>query len=119
MLQKIIIVDDDAAQLQLMRRLFQGSYQLIEVQNAKDVINTVKQNSPDLVILDYMMPDFNGLEVCKQIREMSNIKQPKIIMLTAHTRALDRVQSLLAGANDYVSKPFESRDLLARVKVLL
>ncbi len=120
MAHRILLVDDDNQILEVLG-FFLGSqgFELIEAHNGTEAIEFTKQFQPDLIVLDHMMPDLTGLEVCIKVRRNQALKQPEIIMCTAQTNAVDRVQSLLAGADDYVTKPIDMPDLISRIKALL
>ena len=114
---KVLVVDDEAP----MRRLLEfylknGQYQVQTVSSGQEAVLSVKNDSFDLVLLDIMMPGMNGWEVCQQIRLFSDIP---IIMLTARDQTLDKVKGLKLGADDYLTKPFEEMELLARIEALL
>ncbi len=113
----ILIVDDDRGTRDLLREFFQKHGLRVSVARDSEEMQTVMRRSPaDLVILDVMLPGRSGLEICRDIRARS--KMP-IIMLTAVTETVDRVVGLEMGADDYVPKPFDPRELLARVRAVL
>ncbi len=112
----LIIEDDEAIQKVLRRALVYEGYQVDAALDGEPGLQLAQENRPDLVILDWMLPGMDGLEVCKRLRELLNIP---ILMLTAKDTTEDRVHGLDAGADDYVVKPFELEELLARVRALL
>src|SRR5262249_4083454 len=85
----------------------------------RDAIDTVQKHSPDLIILDVMLPDVDGLEVCRTIRSQETTRRMPILMLTARGEEIDRVVGFELGADDYVMKPFSTRELVLRVKSIL
>ncbi|WP_170296572.1 response regulator transcription factor [Dictyobacter vulcani] len=114
----ILVVDDDVRLLNALRRtLAYAGYRVTTATTGKDALNQVRHSPPDLVILDRMLPDMDGLEVCVGLRK--NNDTIAILMLTARDAILDRVQGLEGGADDYLVKPFAQVELLARIKALL
>ncbi len=114
---KILVVDDEKNIVELIKfNLVKENFKVIEAYNGIDALKLFRQEKPDLVILDIMMPGMGGLEVCRQIRKESRVP---IIMLTAKSDEIDKVIGLELGADDYVTKPFSPRELVARVKAVL
>jgi len=120
MKHRLLLVDDDAEILEVLD-FFLGAqgFELIEAHNGTEAVEFTRQFQPDLIVLDHMMPDLTGIEVCIEVRRNPALKQPEIIMCTAQTTAIDRVQSLLAGADDFITKPIDMPDLISRIKALL
>ncbi|MFC1827230.1 response regulator [Thermodesulfobacteriota bacterium] len=113
----ILIVEDEQKLAELLKDyLAQSSYDTTILDNGNDVVPYVRENKPDLVILDLMLPGRDGMEICKEIRTFSNLP---IIMVTARVEEIDRLLGLELGADDYVCKPFSPRELVARVKAVL
>jgi len=115
---KILIVEDEPNMVAGLRDNFEyEGYQVITAGDGAEGLNRAIEDSPDLVVLDVMMPKMSGLDVCKQIKS----KRPSmpIIMLTARGQEVDKVVGLELGADDYVTKPFSIRELIARVKAVL
>lgn len=116
----ILVIDDEKDLLELVRyNLEKEHLAVITASNGKDGLEIVRQHHPDLAILDLMMPGMNGMEVCRQLRSEPLSADLPIIMLTARADEADRVVGLEAGADDYVTKPFSPRELLARVRAVL
>ncbi len=114
---KILIVDDDANICELLRIcLEKEGYDTVIANDGLSAISTFKEETPDLVLLDIMMPKVDGWQVCREIRRVSNIP---IIMLTAKSETFDKVLGLELGADDYMVKPVESKELIARIKAVL
>jgi len=114
---KILIIEDDPSIGKLLRRAFLlEGYEARLVQNGLDGLSAFHQEDPDLIILDLMLPGINGIEVCKRLRDES---ETPILMLTARDTVEDRVLGLDSGADDYVIKPFDIDELLARVRAQL
>jgi DNA-binding response OmpR family regulator len=115
---KILVVEDEPAMVAGLRDNFEfEGYEVITAQDGIEGLQRALNESPDLVILDVMMPRMSGLEVCKQLR--AKRASIPIIMLTARGQEVDKVVGLELGADDYVTKPFSIRELLARVKSVL
>ena len=113
----IMVVDDEKNICELLRLyLEKEDFDVTIVNNGSDAISLIRQNQPSLVLLDIMMPVIDGWEVCRQVREFSNVP---IIMLTAKGETFDKVMGLDLGADDYIVKPFDSKDVVARVKAVL
>lgn len=114
---KVLVADDDPNVCEIIRLYVQNHpIQLIEASDGKAALDLVEQASPDLIILDVMMPQMDGFEVCREIRKK---RDTPIIMLTAREEEIDRVLGLELGADDYVVKPFSPRELVARIKAIL
>jgi len=117
MSQKILIVEDEQRLADLHRDyLQQTGYETEWLADGMTVVPWVRQNSPDLIMLDLMLPGKDGLEICKEIRSFSNVP---IIMVTARVEEIDRLLGLELGADDYICKPFSPREVVARVKTVL
>lgn len=113
----ILVVDDEPRMRRFMRmNLDLEGYRVIEADNGMKAINRVREDLPDLVLLDVMMPEMDGFEALRLIRETSNVP---IIMLTVKGDEEDRVRGLELGADDYVTKPFSPRELASRIKAVL
>ena len=114
---KILIVDDDRSIVELMRLyLEKEGYVCITAENGKVALQKFTAESPDLLILDVKMPEMDGWQVCREIRKNSSTP---IIMLTAKGETFDKVLGLELGADDYMVKPFETKELIARIKAVL
>ena len=114
---KILIVDDDEHISELISLyLIRDGYDTREVHDGKSAVEEFKSYNPDLIMLDRMLPAMDGYEVCKEIRKTSNVP---IIMLTAKGDTIDKVLGLELGADDYIVKPFEPKEMTARVKAVL
>ena len=115
--KRILIVDDDEKLRKLLKEYLEGyEFQVLTLADGEAVLNTIRKESPELVILDVMLPKKDGLEVLKEIRAASKVP---VIMLTAKGEEADRVVGLELGADDYLPKPFSPRELLARIKAVL
>jgi two-component system, OmpR family, alkaline phosphatase synthesis response regulator PhoP len=114
---KILIVDDELNILELVKLyLEREGYQIEAVTRGNEAVSRLGQINPDLVILDLMLPDIDGFEVCRQIRTRSNVP---IMMLTARKEDVDKIIGLEMGADDYLTKPFNPRELIARIRAIL
>lgn len=114
---KVLIADDNVNVREIIRLYFEeNQMDVIEAANGREALEKFKAEQPDIILLDVMMPEVDGLEVCRTIRKEHNTP---IIMLTAKDEELDRVLGLEIGADDYVTKPFSPRELVARIKAIL
>src|SRR5262252_5872173 len=96
--------------------LSQAGFQVLSASTGRTALETVQKHPPDLIILDIMMPDIDGMEVCRTLRQRESSRRIPIIMLTARGEEIDRVVGFELGADDYVMKPFSPRELVLRVK---
>ncbi len=114
---KILIVDDDENICELLRLyLEKDGFSTIVANDGGQALSAAQINNPDLILLDIMMPVLDGWQVCREIRKTSNVP---IIMLTAKGETFDKVLGLELGADDYVTKPFDSKEVVARIKAVL
>ncbi len=117
MANTILVVDDEKNIVQLARLYLKNEgYRVEEANDGKQALEKARAVNPDLIILDIMMPEMDGLTVCKEIRKTSNVP---VIILTARSDDVDKIVGLEVGADDYVTKPFNPRELVARVKAVL
>lgn len=115
--ETILIVDDDQAIANLIEiYLLNEGYEVIKAYSGREALDLMKRKDPRLVILDIMMPGLDGLEVCRQIRADQTVP---ILMLSAKTEDMDKIMGLMSGADDYMAKPFNPLELLARVRSLI
>ena len=115
--RKILVVDDEERMVRFIRlNLEHDGFIVAEAFNGKQALQRLRDSTPDLILLDVMMPDLDGFEVLEMIREISNVP---VIMLTAKGEENDRVRGLELGADDYITKPFSPRELVLRVRKLL
>jgi DNA-binding response OmpR family regulator len=117
---KILVVDDEPEAVELVEfNLEQAGFSVITAADGAEALNKARASSPSLIVLDLMLPEVSGLEVCKMLRRDPTIAGIPIIMLTAKAAEIDRVLGLELGADDYVTKPFSPRELVLRIKKLL
>ena len=117
-MKKILLIEDDADLFSLLRyNLEKEGFSFTGQQTGKGAIDLCRQVRPDLVLLDIMLPDSDGLDICKGIRKDPNLAAIPVIFLTARASETDRIVGLELGANDYVVKPFFVRELIARIKL--
>jgi len=115
--KKVLVVDDDAKTVELVRLyLDQDGFDVLTAYDGVEALRLARENHPDLIVLDLMLPDVDGLEVCRTLRRESDVP---IIMLTARTTDQDKLTGLDVGADDYVTKPFSPKELVARVRAVL
>ena len=120
MTERILLVDDEPDLLELVRvNLHQAGYEIETAKGGREALACLRRRRPDLVILDLMLPDIEGTEICRQIRADPALSDLPVIMLTAKAEELDRVVGLELGADDYVAKPFSPRELTLRVRAVL
>jgi pilus assembly protein CpaE len=120
MATRILVVDDDPIIIQITAKVLSaGGYEVFKATTGPDALRQVDEVKPELVILDVMMPDMNGYEVCRHLRAKATTARLPIMMLTAQESVEEKVRGFEAGADDYMTKPFQPPELLARVKVLL
>lgn len=114
---RILVVDDEPPLVELVRGyLAREGFEILTAVDGPSAVELVRGETPDLVVLDLMLPGFDGLEVCRQIRTFSDAY---VLMLTARGEEIDKIVGLTVGADDYLVKPFSPRELVARVKALL
>jgi DNA-binding response OmpR family regulator len=117
MTEKILVVDDEVPVTELIQyNLEKAHYRVLTAHDGEAALRIARENAPDLILLDLMLPKIDGLEVCRELRRSSQVP---IIMVTARGEETDRVIGLELGADDYLCKPFSMRELLARIKAVL
>ncbi len=117
---KVMIVEDEVGLVTLLKyNLEKQGYETLSVMDGKDVIDTALVEKPDLILLDWMLPNVQGVDLCRDIRKSYELRNVPIIMLTARSDESDKVRGLSYGADDYVTKPFSVPELLARIEALL
>ncbi len=113
----VLVVDDDVRILRMMQHILElEGHRVLTASDGKTALDTLSEETPDMVLLDIMLPDMNGYVVCQRIREFSQVP---IIMVTAKVHDEEKVTGLDAGADDYVAKPFSAKVLVARVRAIL
>lgn len=118
--RKILVVDDEPVLVETIAyNLKQAGFQVTTALDGSSGLEAARREKPDLIILDIMLPEMDGLEVCRQLRREGPTSTTPIMMLTARGEEIDKVVGLEVGADDYVTKPFGRRELLARVRALL
>lgn len=116
----ILVVEDEPPLVEVLRyNLENEGYRVSVATDGTEALTQIQAEPPDLVILDWMLPQLSGIEVCRQIRTDPDAKDTPVIMLTARGEEADRVKGLVSGADDYVVKPFSPTELLARVRAVL
>lgn len=117
-MKKILLIEDDADLFSLIQyNLEKEGFQFVGSQTGKGAVELCRREKPDLVILDIMLPDSDGLDICKRIRAHPELSHLPVIFLTARASETDRIVGLELGANDYIVKPFFVRELIARIKI--
>ena len=117
MKETILIVEDEMPLVTLLRyNLEREGFAALDAQDGEEALNIAREQKPDLVLLDWMLPLMSGIEVCRQLRRKSDVP---ILFLSARDEEIDRILGLEMGGDDYVTKPFSPRELVARVNVIL
>jgi len=120
MLAKIFIIEDEPSIIKLVKHnLEKEGFRVSFSINGNEGLKEIKKFEPNLLLLDWMLPDLSGIEICKIIRKENNLKKLPIIMLTAKGENEDKIKGLNTGADDYITKPFSFDEVLARIKALL
>ncbi len=120
MAERILVIDDEPDLLELVRlNLDQAGYRVETAETGGEALEQIRSSPPDLIVLDLMLPDILGTEVCRQIRSDADLAHIPVIMLTAKADEVDRVVGFELGADDYVTKPFSPRELTLRVRAVL
>jgi phosphate regulon transcriptional regulator PhoB len=120
MKSKILVVDDEPDALELIEYNLRGAgYQVFTASNGKCALELARRHLPHLIVLDLMLPEVSGIEVCKTLRRSPETANMPILMLTAKAEEIDRIIGLEVGADDYVTKPFSPRELILRIKNIL
>ena len=116
----IFVVEDEKPILTLLTyNLQKEGYKVSSSSNGEEALSNIKEKKPDLVLLDWMLPDLSGIKICQYLKQDEKVKNIPIIMLTAKGEEEDKVKGLNTGAEDYMTKPFSFPELLARIKSLL
>ena len=120
MKQKVLVVEDDKDIQEIIEYNFtREGYEVITCSDGEDALDLIRHETPDLVILDWMLPNLSGSEILRQVRSSKKIRKTPIIMLTARTEEIDKLKAFDTGADDYITKPFSNAELIARTKALL
>ena len=114
-----VIEDDEDINELLIYNLSKENFEVKSFLNSLDALESLKHEKPDLILLDIMLPDIDGIEVCKRLRASEEYKDIPIIMLTAKSTEIDKVVGLELGADDYITKPFSFKELVARIRAIL
>ncbi|TDT61845.1 response regulator transcription factor [Fonticella tunisiensis] len=118
--EKILIIDDEFHIVELLKyNLESNGYKVFYALSGKEGLEMALEKKPDLILLDIMLPEMDGFDVCKEIKKNESVENTPIIMLTAKGEEFDKILGLELGADDYITKPFSVRELLARIKAVL
>ncbi len=117
--RKILAVDDNPTNLAVIEELLGSQYDLITVSTGQDALKLAEEFRPDLILLDIMMSGIDGYEVCRRIRMNSSLRYTRIIIVSAKAMVSERLEGYQAGADDYLTKPYDAEELLAKVRVHL
>ena len=120
MRQRIVIIEDEADIVEMVRYNFRkAGFEVESFGRGREGLEALRRNPPDLLLLDIMLPDEDGLSICRQLRAEERLRELPVVFLTARGEEIDRIVGLEIGADDYVVKPFSPRELVARVKAIL
>jgi DNA-binding response OmpR family regulator len=120
MKKHILVVDDEIGALTLIGIMLErGGFGVLKAKDAKSALSVLDQNTPDMIILDVMMPGMDGIELCRVIRDRADTSKTPVLILSARGDAESIMRGIEAGANDYLPKPILHHDLVAKVKVML
>lgn len=115
--ETVLVVDDDSALLEVMTIMLSSEgYRVLSAEDGDEALRLFEREEPEMVVLDIMLPKVSGFEVLKELREQSEVP---VVMLTAKSQSVDKVVGLELGADDYITKPFDTKELLARVKAIM
>ena len=118
--EKVLVVDDEEHIIELIKfNLESAGYEVFTANNGIDAVDVAIESRPKLILLDLMLPGMDGFDVCKELKRNKETKNISVIMLTAKSEELDKILGLELGADDYITKPFSVREMLARVKAVL
>ena len=113
---KLLLIDDDPGILQALKRMFfEEAYTIYACSNGTDGVKVAEEEQPDVILLDVMMPGINGYEACKRLKKNSSTQNIPVIMLTGNNESSEKIKGFRNGAADYITKPFDQAELLARV----
>src|SRR5215213_9900610 len=116
----VLVVEDESALSTLLRyNLEREGYRVFEAKDGEEALLLADEAKPDLVLLDWMLPQLSGIEVCRRLRSRGHLRNVPIVMLTARGEEPDRIRGLDTGADDYIVKPFSMTELLARIRAVL
>src|SRR6201995_367507 len=116
----VLVAEDEGALITLLRyNLEREGYRVLEAQNGEEALLIANEENPDVVLLDWMLPQLSGIEVCRRLRGRQETRNVPIVMLTARGEETDRIRGLDTGADDYLTKPFSMTELLARLRAVL
>jgi len=116
---KILVVDDDQTNLKFLTEILEDDFELLTVATGEEALNIIHQFRPRIVLLDVMLPGVSGYEVCKKIKQDQQLTEVKIILISAKAMVNERQQGYAAGADDYITKPFDHEELLEKVQSIL
>lgn len=120
MLANVLLVEDEKSIVTLIKyNLEKEGFKVFCAETGEDALKFIKEKTPDVVILDWMLPDVSGIEVCRQIKKDKKLKNIPVLILTAKGEPDDKIKGLEVGADDYVTKPFNNKELLLRIKSLI
>lgn len=119
--KKVMIIDDEVFFLQLVKPLLEkaGEYEVITLISTKNLLSRINEFKPDIILLDIVMPDANGIDVCARLKDEPAIRHIPIVMLSAMSRDVEKKKALEAGADDFIAKPVKKEDLVNKIEEVL
>jgi CheY-like chemotaxis protein len=116
---KILVVDDQPINIRVIHGLFKSQFDVVMAMNGEQALSQAEQHRPDLIVLDVMMPDMDGYEVCRRLKANPNTRAVPVVFVTAHNDPADEIQGIALGAIDFISKPINAVLVEARVKTYI
>jgi len=114
--ERILIVDDNEVNREILQEIFEPDYQILMAQNGATALKLAERHHPRVVLLDVMLPDYDGYEVCRKLRSMPGMTRAKIIMISAKAMPSECAEGYSAGADAYITKPFDDAEVMAVVR---
>jgi two-component system cell cycle response regulator len=115
---RILVVDDNPTNVEIVQEMLEDEYQVLTASTGEEAIGVASRHQPGVVLLDVMLPGIDGYEVCRRLRTMPGMFRSHIVMMSAKAMPSERAQGIDAGANDYITKPFDDGELRAAIRVV-
>ncbi len=117
--RRILVVDDDLANLRFLCEILEEDYNTLSVTTGEEALEAIEQFKPEIILLDIMLPGMSGYEVCQEVRNQEKFSDVKIVLVSAKAMANEKQEGFEAGADDYITKPFDHELLLEKIKIIL